>query len=32
MQGALPYYALYNRELTSDEVNQNFNALKNNFI
>jgi hypothetical protein len=32
MQGALPYYALYNRELTSDEVNQNYNALKNNFI
>ncbi len=32
MQGALPYYALYNRELSSDEVNQNFNAKKNYFI
>ena len=31
MVGSLPYYALYNRELTSDEVNQNYNALKEGF-
>jgi len=28
MIGSLPYYALYNRELTSAEVNQNYNAMK----
>ncbi len=32
MEGSLPYYALYNRELSSDEVNQNYKALKNGFI
>jgi hypothetical protein len=31
MVGSLPYYALYNRELTSDEVNQNYNVLKSGF-
>jgi len=31
MEGSLPYYALYSRELTSDEVNQNYNALKSGF-
>ena len=31
MEGSLPYYALYNRELTSDEVNQNYNVLKSGF-
>jgi len=31
MEGSLPYYALYSRELTSDEVNQNYNALKEGF-
>ena len=31
MEGSLPYYALYNRELTSDEVNQNYNALYSSF-
>jgi hypothetical protein len=31
MIGSLPYYALYNKELTSDEVNQNYNALKSGF-
>lgn len=31
MVGSLPYYALYNRELTSDEVNQNYNTLKEGF-
>jgi len=31
MEGSLPYYALYNRELTSDEVNQNYNAQKSGF-
>ena len=31
MEGSLPYYALYNRELTSDEINQNYNALKEGF-
>ena len=32
MEGALPYYTLYNRELTSTEVNQNYNAIKPRFI
>ena len=32
MEGSLPYYALYNRELTSAEVNHNYNALKSRFI
>ena len=32
MEGSLPYYALYNRELTSAEVNQNYNAQKSRFI
>ena len=31
MEGALPYYALYNRELSSDEVLQNYNATKSRF-
>jgi hypothetical protein len=31
MEGALPYYALYNRELSSDEVLQNYNATKGRF-
>ena len=31
MEGSLPYYALYNRELSSTEVNQNYNALKSGF-
>jgi hypothetical protein len=31
MEGSLPYYALYNRALTSDEVNQNYNVLKDGF-
>ncbi len=31
LEGSLPYYALYNRELTSEEVNQNYNALKSGF-
>ena len=32
MEGSLPYYALYNRELTSAEVIQNYNAQKSRFI
>ena len=31
MIGSLPYYALYNKELTLDEVNQNYNALYSSF-
>jgi len=31
MEGSLPYYALYDRELSSAEVNQNYNALKSGF-
>ena len=31
MEGSLPYYAIYNRELTSVEVNQNYNVLKSGF-
>ena len=31
LEGSLPYYALYSRELTSEEVNQNYNALKSGF-
>ena len=31
-QGALPYYMLYNRPLSEDEIRQNFNATKRGFV
>lgn len=31
-QGALPYYMLYNRPLSEDELRQNFNATKRGFV
>ena len=32
VQGALPYYMLYNRALSEDEIRQNFNATKRGFV
>ena len=31
-KGALPYYMLYNRALSEDEIRQNFNATKRGFV